>query len=69
MIPARTDTSYFHDYIYGRAEVRFIRGRLVFVDEDGEPCKDANGRAMPAPFPPMVVIYNGRRDEWWREAR
>lgn len=69
LIPARTDTSYFHDYIYGRAEVRFIRGRLVFVDEDGKPCTDAKGRAMPAPFPSMVVIYNGRRNEWWREAK
>ncbi len=60
LIPARTDTTYFHDYIYGRAEVRFIRGRIVFVDEAGEPCKDVKGRAMPAPFPSMVVIYNGK---------
>ena len=60
LIPARTDTTYFHDYIYGRAEVRFIRGRIVFVDEAGEPCKDVKGRAMPAPLPSMVVIYNGK---------
>ena len=35
LIPARTDTSYFHDYIFhGKAdEVRFIRGRLTFTDE------------------------------------
>ena len=47
LIPARTDTSYFHDYIYGKAkEIRFIRGRLKF----GE-CKNA------APFPSMVVIF------------
>ncbi len=26
LIPARTDTSYFHDFIYNKAEVRFIRG-------------------------------------------
>ena len=50
LLPARTDTSYFHDYIYGRAEIRFIRGRLRFTDEDGNE-KDA------APFPSMVVIY------------
>jgi len=62
LIPARTDTSYFHDYIYGHAEVRFIRGRLVFVDEDGMPCKDAKGHSMPAPFPSMVVIYNGKEN-------
>lgn len=35
LIPARTDTSYFHDYIFhGKAdEVRFIRGRLTFTDD------------------------------------
>lgn len=45
-IPARTDTSYFHDYIYGKAEIRFIRGRLKFGDAK-------NG----APFPSMIVVY------------
>jgi phage N-6-adenine-methyltransferase len=31
LIPARTDTSYFHDYVYNKArEIRFIRGRLKF---------------------------------------
>lgn len=46
LIPARTDTTYFHDYIQHRAEVRFIRGRLKFGGSE-------NG----APFPSMVVIY------------
>lgn len=46
LIPARTDTAWFHDYIYGKAEVRFVRGRLKF----GE-AKNA------APFPSMVVIF------------
>lgn len=52
LIPARTDTSYFHDYIYRQAEIRFIRGRLAFEDEDGN-------AAAPAPFPSMLVIYRG----------
>jgi len=30
LIPARTDTKWFHDYIYNKAETRFIRGRLKF---------------------------------------
>lgn len=34
LIPARTDTAYFHDYIYGKAEIRFVRGRLRFTDDD-----------------------------------
>lgn len=46
LIPARTDTSYFHEYIYGKAELRFIRGRLKFGDSHNS-----------APFPSMVVIY------------
>ena len=51
LIPARTDTSYFHDYIYGKAEIRFIRGRLKFTDENGQ-------EQGTAPFPSMLVIYN-----------
>lgn len=46
LIPARTDTSYFHDYIYGKAEIRFIRGRLKFGNAKNS-----------APFPSMIVIY------------
>lgn len=57
LIPARTDTAYFHDYIYGRAEIRFIRGRLRFADENG------NAAAAPAPFPSMLVIYNSKGDK------
>jgi hypothetical protein len=31
LIPARTDTRWFHDYIYGKAtEIRFLKERLVF---------------------------------------
>ena len=51
LIPARTDTSYFHEYIYEIAEIRFIRGRLKFTDDDGN-------ASDPAPFPSMLVIYN-----------
>lgn len=56
LIPARTDTTYFHEYIYGKAEIRFIRGRLKFTDEDGN-------AAASAPFPSMLVIYNYQSTE------
>lgn len=47
LIPARTDTTYFHEYIYHKAkEIRFIRGRLHF-----------NESKEGAPFPSMVVIF------------
>lgn len=47
-IPARTDVRWFHDYIYNRAEIRFIKGRIKF-----------GGHTQPAPFPSMVVIFRG----------
>lgn len=46
LLPARTDTKYFHGYIQHRSEVRFLRGRLKFGDSTGN-----------APFPSMIVIY------------
>ena len=46
LIPARTDTKYFQQYIYNRSEIRFVKGRLKFGNS-----KNA------APFPSMVVIY------------
>lgn len=52
LIPARTDTKWFHDYVYGKAEIRFIKGRLHF-----------NGSKWNAPFPSMIVIYRGDQIE------
>ncbi len=46
LLPARTDTRWFHDYIYGKSEVRFIKGRLKFGDSLNS-----------APFPSMVVVF------------
>jgi len=43
---SRTDTRFFHDWVYGKAELRFVRGRLKFGD----------GKQS-APFPSMVAIY------------
>jgi len=48
LIPARTDTKYFHDYIYKKknVEIRFIKGRLKFGNSKNS-----------APFPSMIVIF------------
>lgn len=46
LIPARTDTKWFHEYIYNKAEVRFLKGRLKFGDSKNS-----------APFPSMIVIF------------
>lgn len=51
LLPARTDTKWFHQWIYkkGNTEIRFIKGRLKF--NDGK---------QSAPFPSMLVIF-GRK--------
>lgn len=54
LIPARTDTIMFHDYILGKAEIRFIKGRVNF-EIDGQKSKD------PAPFPSMIIVFNGKQ--------
>lgn len=47
LLPARTDTAWFHDYIYGKVrDLLFLRGRLHFND-----AKNA------APFPSMIVVF------------
>lgn len=51
LIPASTDTSYFHDYIYHKAEIRFCRGRLKYETDDG--------RGFRAPFASMICIWRG----------
>lgn len=49
LIPARTDTTWFHDIILKNGyEVRFVRGRLSFGDGGGS-----------APFPSIYVIMDG----------
>ena len=47
LTPARTDTRWFHEFIYHKAkEIRFVKGRLKF------------GNAQTAaPFPSMVVVF------------
>lgn len=48
LVPARTDTRWFHDYCYQKpnVEIRFIKGRLKF-----------NNSKNSAPFPSMIVIF------------
>lgn len=47
LLPARTDTKWFHDICLPRAhEIRFLKGRLKFGNQEGS-----------APFPSMLVIF------------
>lgn len=52
---ARTDTSYFHEYINNIAEVRFIRGRLKFF-----PIEHPNMKMTGATFASILCIYRRR---------
>ena len=52
LLPARTDTQWFHDYILNpMREIRFIRGRLKF-----------GGAKNSAPFPSMVVVFRPKME-------
>jgi len=50
LIPARTDTRYFHSYCMNALELRFIKGRLKFLQKGAEQSS--------APFPSMVVVFS-----------
>ena len=52
LIPARTDTKYWHEYVMKAKEIRLVKGRLKFGD----------GRNS-APFPSAVVIFEKRESE------
>lgn len=51
LIPSRTDTRYFHNFILHRSEIRFLKGRVQF--------DNGTGKFDNAPFPSMVVIFRG----------
>ena len=46
LIPSRTDTKYWHEYIMKASEIRFIKGRLKFGDAKNS-----------APFPSCIVVF------------
>ena len=46
LIPSRTDTKWWHEYIMKATEIRFIKGRLKFDDQENS-----------APFPSAIAIF------------
>ena len=46
LLPARTDTKWFHDWCLPYGKIEFLRGRLKF-----------GGCDNPAPFPSMIVVF------------
>jgi site-specific DNA-methyltransferase (adenine-specific) len=52
---ANTDTKWFHDYILGKAEIRFIKGRLKFQNKE----QNKNYGAM---RPSLVCILRNKNE-------
>jgi len=46
LIPSRTDTKYWHEYIMKASEIRFIKGRLKFGNNKNS-----------APFPSAIIVF------------
>lgn len=46
LLPASTGTRWFHDWVLGKAELRFVKGRLKF-----------GGAAHSAPFSSITAVY------------
>ena len=51
LINAVTDTKAFHEYIYNKSEIRFIKGRIKFINPDNPSKRSPNVKAS------MVVIF------------
>ena len=49
LLPSRTDTIWWHDYIMQSKDIRFLKGRLKFNDSLNS-----------APFPSVIVVFNER---------
>ena len=47
LIPARTDTKYWHEYCMKASEIRFVKGRLKFGNSTNS-----------APFPSAIIVFN-----------
>ena len=58
LIPARTDTAYWHKYIFNKTEVRFLKGRVKFQNRLLPSWReDGSHKVSGAPFPSAIVIY------------
>jgi len=59
LLPARTDTEIYHNFIWDAenkkfrdgVEVEFLKGRVIF-----------KGETNPAPFPSMIVVFHTKED-------
>lgn len=55
LVPARTDSNWWHDYAM-KGEIRFIRGRLRFGEDERR-----FGGSGSAPFPSAILVFRPRQ--------
>ena len=53
---AKTDTKWWHKYVEGRAEYHFQKGRIKFLDEQGNLTKNSS------PYPSVWIIIRGKNE-------
>jgi len=53
LIPARTDTKYWHNYVMRASEIHLVKGRLKFGNSQNS-----------APFPSAVVVFESPARQW-----
>jgi len=59
LIPSRTDTRYWHDYVMKAQEIRFVRGRLKFNNRTLPSYReDMSHKISSATFPSCVVVFD-----------
>lgn len=56
LMPSRTDIAAFHECILPFAEMRFIQGRIPFIDRDG-----SQNNTRRAPFACMLAIWRAQK--------
>lgn len=52
LVPARTDTRWWHEYAMKASEIRFVKGRLKFGDSKNS-----------APFPSAIIVFRKKNNE------
>jgi phage N-6-adenine-methyltransferase len=50
LVFANTDTEWFHKYVLGKGDIRFLKGRIKFLDREGN-------KKSGAMRPSILVIY------------
>ena len=57
LLPSRTDTKWFQNYVMKADVVHFIKGRLKFINKSFPSYDKDNLILSPAPFPSCIVIF------------